>query len=381
VKILLSAGEASGDLHGSHLIQQIKILRPGIEFLGLGGDLMQASGMRVLYHINQMSIIGLTEVFKNLSFLRSVFRHLREVLVREKPDLVILIDYPGFNLRLAKIAHELTIPVMYFIIPQIWAWGGRRIRKIARYVDRAAVILPFEEPLLKKAGVNVTYVGHPLIDSLKPQFSQNEFLQRHELTPPNKILGLLPGSRFSEVTRLLPEMLATARKLKAKIPELVVFVGKSANLDLRLYQQLLNGTTEWVRILEGETYDIMKHADALLVASGTATLEAALLGTPLILVYRTSALTYFVARKLIKIGFIGLPNIIAGQSIIPEFIQHQFTAARVVPVLETLLMNSVQNLAKRAALAQIREKLEGTGATKNAAKIALEMLTPKVDLV
>lgn len=373
MKILLSAGEASGDLHGSHLIQQIKLLQPETEFLGLGGDLMQTAGMRILYHVNQMSIIGLTEVIKNLSFLRAVFRHLREVMVREKPNLVILIDYPGFNLRLAEMAHRLGIPVMYFIIPQVWAWGGRRIRKIARFVDRAAVILPFEESLLNAAGVNARYVGHPLMDSLAPKFSRTEFLTRHQVTPHQKILGLLPGSRISEVTRLLPEMLAVAQKLKAKYSDLVIFVGKAGNLDWEVYQPLVSGL-DFVRIVDGETYDVMQHADALIVASGTATLEAALLGTPLILVYRTSSLTYFVARRVIKIKYLGLPNIIAGKSVVPEFIQHEFTAARVLPVLEEFLFNPAQNQARRAALSEIRGKLQGGGAARNAAKIALEML-------
>lgn len=376
MKILLCAGEASGDLHGSHLIQQIKLLRPETEFSGLGGDLMQASGMRLLYHVNQMSIIGLTEVIKNLSFLRAVFRHLREVLLRERPNLVILIDYPGFNLRLAEMAHRLGIPVMYFIIPQVWAWGGRRIHKIARFVDRAAVILPFEESLLQAAGVNAEYVGHPLLDSLAPKFSRAEFLTRHQVTPGQKILGLLPGSRISEVTRLLPEMLVTARILKNKYPDLAIFIGKAGNLDWDLYRPLV-ADSDFVKIVDGETYDIMQHSDALIVASGTATLEAALLGTPLILVYRTSSLTYFIARRVIKIKYLGLPNIIAGKSVVPEFIQHKFTAARVLPVLEDFLFNPEQNQARRAALAEIRSKLQGGGAAKNAAIIALEMLNTR----
>lgn len=377
MKILLSAGEMSGDLHGSHLIQQLQTLNPEIEFLGLGGDLMQAAGMRVLYHVNQMSIVGITEVIKHLPFLRKVFGHLRGVMAIEKPDLVILIDYPGFNLRFARIAQENGIPVMYYIVPQIWAWGGHRIKKIKKYVDRAAVILPFEAPLLKQAGVEATYVGHPLMDSLNPKYSRDAFFQQHGLSTSNKILGLLPGSRFSEVSRLLPEMLRTAAKLKEKYPELVVLIGKPRNLDQSLYRQQFNRTADFIRILEDETYDIMKYADALLVASGTATLEAALFETPLILVYRTSSLTYFIGKNLIQIDKIGLPNIIAGEEIIPEFIQDEFKAERILPVLEEYLTNAEKNREKRAALSRIKRKMQSTGAAKNAAKIAMEMINSK----
>lgn len=379
MKIFVSAGEVSGDLHGSHLLQQIKLNAPETELLGVGGNLMQAAGMKLLYHINQMSIVGMTEVIRHIPFLREVFRNLKEVLQQQKPDLLILIDYPGFNLRLAKIACELGIPVMYYIIPQIWAWGFHRIKKIAQLVERAAVIFPFEEALLRDAGIHAQFVGHPLLDNIRTQFSKSEFLFNSELKPNTKILGLLPGSRQAEIKSLLPEMIRTVKILKKQEPGLQVVIGQADNLPVSLFEPFLNGDAT-VKLVPGASYEIMKYSDALLCASGTVTLEAALFDTPMVIGYRTSNITFFLAKILVKIQNIGLPNIIAGKLVAPEFIQHRFKAEFIAPVLEKLLFDDAAAEAQRRELVTIRKKMGKPGAAQAAANMALEMISQNFEM-
>jgi len=376
MQIMFSAGEQSGDLHASHLIREIKKAVPTVECFGIGGDQMQSAGMELFYHINEMSIVGFGEVIKHLPFIRRVFSHLRQLLQQRQPDLLILIDYPGFNLRLAKLAHQLRVPVMYYIIPQIWAWGYSRIKKLVRLVDRAAVILPFEEKMLLEAGLKATFVGHPLLDFIKPQLTRDEFLEKNHLKPHFKILGLLPGSRAAEIQRLLPEMLLTAQKLREKQPELQIIIAQSSNLSDSIYQSFLNNHSD-IRLLKNQTYDIMHYADGLLITSGTATLEAALCGTPMIIVYRTSAVTYQIARALTRIEHVGLPNIIAGEEIVPEFIQHQFQAEVVASRLMPFIFDKAVNQAKRQQLQRVREKMGQPGAAQKAAQIALDLIEAK----
>jgi lipid-A-disaccharide synthase len=372
-KIMLSAGEVSGDLHASHLMTAIKQLLPEIEFIGIGGDRMQSIGMELSYHIRQMGIVGFSEVIKQLPFIRSVFRNLEGQFKQSPPDLLILIDYPGFNLRLAKLAKKYQIPVMYYIAPQIWAWGYWRVEKLVQYVDLAAVIFPFEERILNQAGVKATYVGHPLLDFLMPNSSRDDFFQNHAIHPENKILGLLPGSRISEIHRLLPEMLLTAQKLKEKYPALQVLIAGAESVDSGVYEAILQ-KFRGVQLLKHSTYDLMNYADALLIASGTATLEAALFGTPMAIAYRTSRLTYWLAKFVARVQCIGLPNILAEKIIVPEFIQHRFNAENVFNVLEELLFNPVANAAQRKELAIIRQRIGEKGAAARTAQLAVNLL-------
>ncbi|MBN2089744.1 lipid-A-disaccharide synthase [candidate division KSB1 bacterium] len=376
-KIMISAGEVSGDLHASHLMMEIKKLLPDVKFVGIGGDRMQSVGMELIYHIRQMGIVGFSEVIKQLPFIRSVFRTLKFFFKQSPPDLLILIDYPGFNLRLAKLAKKYQIPVMYYIAPQIWAWGYWRVEKLVKYVDRAAVIFPFEERILNQAGVKATYVGHPLLDFLTPVSNRNDFFQKYSIIPENKILGLLPGSRISEVNRLLPEMLLIAQQLKEKYPDLQVLIAGSESVEPNVYQSILEKFPA-SRLLERATYNIMNYADALLIASGTATLEAALFGTPMAIVYRTSRLTYWLAKFVARVQCIGLPNILAEKIIVPEFIQNQFKVKNVLKVMEELLFNPGANAEQRKELAIVRQRVGEKGAAARAARLAVNFIHPKI---
>lgn len=370
---MFSAGEVSGDLHASHLMVEIKNILPEATFVGIGGDRMQAAGLEFIYHIRQMGIVGFSEVIKQLPFIRSIFRHLEAVFQKSPPDLLILIDYPGFNLRLAKLAKKYQIPVMYYIAPQVWAWGYWRVEKLVKYVDKAAVIFPFEERILNQAGVNAAYVGHPLLDFLKPDSNRNDFLQKFHLSGENKILGLLPGSRISEINRLLPEMLLTAKRLSDKYPDLQVLIGGAESVDPGVYQTILTQFPA-ARLLFNKTYNIMNYADALLIASGTATLEAALFGTPMVIVYKTSRLTYWLAKFVARVQCIGLPNILAEKIIVPEFVQNKFKAANVFGVLEELLYNPSANAAQRRELAIVQQCIGEKGAAKRAARFAVDLI-------
>ncbi|MCI0514967.1 lipid-A-disaccharide synthase [candidate division KSB1 bacterium] len=372
-RIFISTGEVSGDLYGGHLVAELKQFLPTAHFYGIGGDHLLEQGVELFYHVRQMGIVGVLEVVRHIPFIRRVFRHLRTIFEARRPDLLIVIDYPGFNLRLAAMAKTMGIPVIYYITPQIWAWGFNRIKKIRAVIDQAIVILPFEAAIFQGAGVPATFVGHPLLDFLKPRLTRAEFFEQYHLQPEKKLLGLLPGSRFSEVTRLLPEMVKTVNYLRLQLPELQVVVARVGNIPLSVYQSI-PGDAPAIQLLEQSNYDIMRSADALIIASGTATLEAALLGTPMVLVYRTSRITYWLGRAFVKIKWLGLPNIIAGAEIIPEFIQQNCRAEKLSPVLAQLLLNSTANQHQREKLQQIQAQMGAPGATRRAAQLVVELI-------
>jgi len=370
---MIIAGEASGDLHGSGLVRALKAAKPWLNIFGIGGNKMRAQGMELLYHINDMSVLGFWDVIKQFRFFKRVINHLVRTMEKQKPAVLVLIDYPGLNLRLAKAAHQRGIPVMYYIAPQIWAWGAGRIKKIARTVDKMAVIIPFEEKMYRDAGVDANFIGHPLLEVIQPRLSRAEFFQKFGLDPNAKTIGLLPGSRVNEIKRLLPEMVATIFAIKKKHPELQVIIGKAGTVDLEIYRQF-SPLTEDFRLIEDHTYDVMKHSDLLLVASGTATLESALLETPLIIVYRVDRFSYFLGRQLVKIDAIGLVNVIAERKIVPEFIQGDFEAEKLVPEMEKLLFDKTVRKQTIINLQQIRQKLGQPGASERAATMALELI-------
>ena len=298
------------------------------------------------------------------------------VFKTRRPDLLILIDYPGFNLRLARLAKKYDIPVVYYICPQVWAWGHKRVHKIARYVDKALVIFPFEESIINTAGGNAFYVGHPLLDFLKLRFSKKEFQEHFEVLENQPVIGLIPGSRIAEVTGLLPEMLRTASQLRKRQPALRIVVARAESVPQHYYDEILAGCANCV-VEAGLTYDIMKHSDVLIVASGTATLEAALFVTPLVICYRTSPITYAIAKRIAQVDFIGLPNIIAGREVAPEFIQDAVQAERMAPILMQYLTDDTINHQVRGNLQALREKMGEPGAAGRAADHVLELLPPE----
>jgi lipid-A-disaccharide synthase len=287
-KILLVAGEVSGDLHGSHLMKAIQRIDPDIQFFGVGGEGLERAGMKLLYHSQSLSVVGITEVFLKLRTILKALRGLKKSLDRERPDLVILIDFPDFNLRLAKMAHRRGIPILYYIGPQVWAWRPKRIKLIARLVKKMIVLFPFEVPLYEAAGVDVEWVGHPLLDIVKPTLAKEKAFQRFGLDPNRRTVGLLPGSRLREVERLLPPLLASAHLLQKEIPDLQFIIPLAPGIPKTMLSSCMENISVPVKVVEGFTYDVMNLSELLIAASGTATLEGAILGKPMIMMYIVS---------------------------------------------------------------------------------------------
>jgi lipid-A-disaccharide synthase len=365
------AGEASGDLHGSNLVKELLQLAPHLEITGIGGDKMQQQGVQLLHHINEMSTIGFVDVLKRFPFFRKVYLEIVLYLETNRPELVILIDYPGLNLKVAAAAKKLGIKVFYYIAPQVWAWGAGRIKKMREIIDKLAVIIPFEEQFFQRVGIEAQFVGHPLLEVMATTNSKNQFLKNNNLDKNKKILGLLPGSRLLEIKRLFPEMIKTAQQLDSD--EVQVVVGCAPTVDLSIYEGISNHDSS-IKLLQNSTYDVMKHSDLLIVASGTATLESALFETPLIIVYKVDPISYLLGRMLIKIDNIGLVNVIAERQIVPEFIQHQFTSERMLPAVMKMLFDDIARDAIIENLRGIKSKLGVVGASRKAAQLAQALL-------
>lgn len=377
--VLISAGETSGDLHSARLVHEMKKRDPNLTFFGIGGDEMKAAGVELIYHIDRMGIVGFTEAVRHLGFVRDVLNELRAQIRQRQPDLVILVDYPGFNLRLARIASESSVPVLYYIAPQIWAWGAGRIKTLARYVDTVAVILPFETELYQKAGMDATFVGHPLLERLDLKESRETFLGQHTFDPTRPLIGLLPGSRGKEIERLLPVMLKSTVHMRKGINDLQFAIAAASAGDVDQIQSLLQQHQQDIPVLQGCTHEIMSYSDVLLIASGTATLEAACFGTPSLLLYKVSLLTYLIARVVVKIPRIGLVNIVAGKEIIPELIQFKATPRNVAAQTLSLLVDEERRQAMQSELKEVRTTLGQPGASARTAQIALDLIQGNLD--
>ena len=373
-KIMIVAGEASGDLHGGNLVHAIHRLDPGLSFYGVGGARMKAAGVDLIADAADMAVVGLTEVVFKLAFILRVMHRLKSSLAKEPPDLVILIYYPDFNLPLARTARKLGIKVLYYISPQVWAWRKGRIATIRKSVDRMAVILPFEEQFYRQAGMDVTFVGHPLLDEVKKKYSRNEALKRFGLKDEAITVGLLPGSRRAEVTRLLPEMLRACRILNDKLSPLQFVLPLAGTLDPHLVQDILRQFPVQVNVIRNEIYDADAVSDVAIVASGTATLETALLETPMVVVYKVSAFSYAVGRRVVHVEHISLANLIAGRAVVPELIQDDANPEQIAAEVKELLVHRGRAREMKAALAEIRQKLGSPGASQRTAMIAWEMI-------
>jgi len=370
--ILIIAGEASGDIHGAGLIREIKKREPTIKFFGIGGSRMAEEGFEIIHHVSEMSFLGFLEVLKHLPFIRRVFHDMIILLEEKKPSIVLLIDYPGFNLRFAKAVNKRSIPVVYYISPQVWAWGKRRVKKIARRVDRMIVIFPFEEDIYKKEGMNVKYVGHPLKDIVKVSLSKKSFIHELKIDIAHPTIGLLPGSRKQEVNRLLPEMLKACHLVQKKIPDLQLIVGLAPTLSDEIYHPFLKHET--IHTVRNRTYEIMAYSHVVIVASGTATLETAILNTPMIILYKMSALSYLIGRLLVKIKHVGLVNIIAGKSVVPELLQRNVTAGKIAREVLDLFSNQDRREQMKQNLKEVSHRLGEQGATKRTAEIVIECI-------
>ncbi len=372
---MIIAGEASGDMHGASLVQEMLKIDPNLNFFGIGGNKMAESGVKLLANVAQTAVVGLTEVVSKLFGFIKIIRSLTKSLDNLKPDLVILIDYPDFNLNIvARAAKKRNIKIFYYISPQVWAWRKGRINQIKKLVNKMAVILPFEVDFYASRGFHVHYVGHPLLDLVKQNYSKTESRQKFNLAGAKTTIGLLPGSRISEVEKLLPEMLRAAASLQKQIPDIQFVLPLADTLEEKIINEIISRVDIKINVIRGNTYDVISCADLAIVASGTATLETALLGIPMIIVYKISPLSYFIGKLVISVQNIGLVNIIAGKTIVPELIQGEATGERIALEALAILTNDEKKQQIIKELNSIRAKLGNPGAAIRAAKLACDML-------
>lgn len=363
--IMIIAGEASGDLYGSRLMRAYRDRHPEARFFGIGGDLMREEGAELLYHISQTAIMGFVEVVKHYPFLKEMFGACEREYGERKPDAVVLIDYPGFNLRFAAKVKEAGGRVLYYISPQVWAWGKNRARKMVGLIDHLACVFPFEEKLFNDIGIPTTFVGHPLAEILE-QSDRADFLSAQGLPAGRPVLGLFPGSRGQEIHRLLPAMIEGAEMLRERI-DCTVAVG-AARLPDEMYAPYLRDT-DGVHLVRGATHALMQHSHAAIVASGTATVETAWYLTPMVIVYRASWLNYQIGRHLVNVDHIGMVNILAGRRIVPELLQHEMRPDYICEYTLPYFTKEKERAETIAQLRRVRGMLGGAGASARTADI------------
>lgn len=374
-RLLISCGEASGDLYGAELVRHLREQVPGLDAFGLGGDRLQAEGASLLAHVRDLAVVGLLEVVSHLRHLRAVFGRVLEEAERHRPDAAVLVDYPDFNLRLARALHRRGIPVIYYVSPQLWAWRRGRIHDIRASVARMLVIFPFEEALYRDAGVPVSFVGHPLVSLVHPPADPVTLRRELGLDPERPVVALLPGSRAKEVAHNLPPMAASVDALAAARPELQFVAAVAASLDPTLIRRGLGDRP--VTIVHDRTHAALSAATAAIVASGTATVEAALLGAPMVVVYRLSPWTYRLGRRFVRVPYYAMVNLIGGRRVVPELIQGDFTADRVLGEIVPLLDDTETRRQMQRDLHEVREKLGAPGASARAAAVVAPYLNGK----
>ncbi len=371
---MIVAGEASGDKHGAKLVSALRALRPDLrfDFFGAGGDEMRQAGVETLVDAREVAIMGALEVARALPKFLRVFYRLSRAAKKRRPQLVILIDWPEFNLRLAKRLNRDGHRVVYYISPQIWAWRSYRARAVKRYVERMLVILPFEKDYYERAGVEVDYVGHPLLDSVRVTAPRGEFRARHGLDQLNPVVALLPGSRHSELKHILPPMVEAAKLLSRSHPDFQFILPLARTFDASDVSSQIGSTR--LRVVERDTYNALAASDLAVVASGTATLETAIIGSPLIIVYRASQLNWRIFRPLINTPFVGMPNLIAGKEIAPELLQDDLNGESLARMIVEFLSDLDRLKRARDDLAEVRKKLGEANASERAASKILDLL-------
>jgi lipid-A-disaccharide synthase len=371
-RLLLVAGEASGDLHAGNLARALLSAQPTLHLLGVGGSRMRKAGVELLFDIHDLAVVGAVEAVRSLRTLWQVYRSILQTVQRRPVDAVVLIDFPGFNLKLAQAMARRGIPVLYYIAPQIWAWHPGRVKAIRRLVRKLFVILPFEVELYREAGVEAEFVGHPLLDLIPSTGSRPEACDRCGLDATAPVVGILPGSRRSEIRYLLRPLLQAAASVRREVPGAQFILPLADTLQPSEVRYELAAASLPIRLVQGQTYDVMQAADVLLVASGTATLEAALIGTPMVIVYKAHPLTYGLARLLMRVTSIGLPNVIAGRRIVPELWQYEVTGDNIAAQALALLRQQERAASVRAELAALRG---GLGAPGVPARVAAGILS------
>ena len=375
-RILISAGEASGDIHAAAVTAAIKKIDSSVEVFGMGGDALRNAGGEVLFDIKDHGVMGFVEVLKKLPDLFKLRDDFEKVMDERKPDCLITVDYPGFNMKLAKLAHDKGIPVVSYIAPSAWAWHKSRAKKVAKIVDKVACIFPFEYDVYKEAGAHVEFVGHPLVDIVKPSMTKEEAMAFAGKEEGKKLILLMPGSRLMEIEKMLPTLLEAAKIIKKQLPEVSFVMPRAGTIPISLLEEKIQASGLDVKITEGNNYDLFSVADLALATSGTVTLEAALCGLGSVIVYKTNPVTYFIAKLLVNIPHIGLPNIVAAKSVVPELIQNDFTPTKVAQEALALL-ESERNAKMKEDLAYVKERLGKPGAVGRVAELVLKIAREK----
>ena len=363
---MIVAGEPSGDLQASRVTAELKEIAPDLALFGMGGDLMAEVGVELIYHIRDSAVMGIGEVFTAIPAFLKKREHLKHLIRTKRPDAVVLVDFGDFNMPLARFAHGLGIPVIYYIPPKAWAWRPNRAKKIAKTTTAVASIFPFAADFYREAGANVEFVGHPLLDFARTDLSGAEARRALGLDADRPVLGLMPGSRRREIERLLPVMLEVTDQIHQAVPDCQFVLPLAPGIDSATLPEM-----PLVSVVRGSVYEAMRASDLMLVASGTATLEAACLGTPMIVVYKMSRLSWHILRKLVKLELSGLPNVIAGREIVPELLQNQVTTKRITPIALELLQNPEKREAQQETLRWVYEQLGESGAAKRTAQLIL----------
>jgi lipid-A-disaccharide synthase len=373
-KILIISGEASGDMHGANLVHELRRKAPSLAYFGVGSKRMRDAGVRMLADASEVSVVGATEVLTHIGAIYRVYSRLKSFLKEDRPDLLVLIDFPDFNIMLGKVAKKLGIPVLYYISPQVWAWRKGRVKKIAEIVNAIVVVFPFEVELYKAAGVDVRFVGHPLTDVVCSGYSKIDARKYLGLDPTRRTIALLPGSRKKEIMHLLPDMLEAARKLDAMFEELQFVLPVAPTIEREFIRDHVDRSGVVVSIIDGRVYDVLRASDAAIVTSGTATLETGLMGVPMVIVYRMSGLSYFIGSLIINVDHVGLVNIVAGKRLVPELIQQHATPQNIADAVAKMLRDPDYYKAITDGLATVKAQMGDAGASARAADVVLELL-------
>ncbi len=374
LNILIIAGEESGDLHGGNLVKALKEIHPDMNFKGIGGDKMRRAGVETVFGIENMGTVGLAEIFGSLFFYINVYRVIAKEIAKKQFDAAIFIDYPTLNLMFAKLCRRVNCPAFFFISPQIWAWRSGRIKKIRRIIKKMYVVLPFEEPIYKKANVPVEFVGHPFVEIVKPTLTAQEARKQFELAPNKFTVGILPGSRKSEIEFLLDPMLQAAIKIQEEIKDCQFILPIADSIDPEDIKNRVSKYSLEIKIIQNNNYNAMNCSDCLMIASGSATLEAGLLTRPMVIVYKLKSLTYWVAKRLVKIKNFGLVNIVAGETAVPELLQHEVTPENMANHILRFYRETAYREEVQKKLSNIRDSLGEPGfALKTARSICNEL--------
>jgi len=371
--IFIICGEASGDLHAGNLAKRILEINPDIKISGIGGAFMRQSGARIYCDIKDLAVIGFFDVLKKLPKFFALKKLILKKIKEEKPDAIILVDFSGFNLRLAKEIKK-TIPTIYYISPQVWASRPGRVKTIKEYIHKMIVLFKFEEEFYKRRGIDAAFIGHPLLDIVGPTTDEKEFLNKFGLSESKTTIALLPGSRKQEIKNILPIMLKSSLLIQQKIKDAQFLLAKSPQVDMDIYNQIISRANIDLKIIEGKTYDCLNIADFCLVASGTATLETAIMQKPFAVIYKMNLLNYLLYRPQVHVPYIGMVNIVAGRKIVPEFIQFEARPKEISEQVLKILQNPAQLEQMKDGLAQVKSSLGEKGASLRAAQIILNFL-------